>query len=208
MPETRFASLHDVHARLRVCRHCIEAGYDVVPKAIYSGSRLAQVMIIGQAPGVTEVQAGRPFNASSGRRLFEWLSGAGIDEADFRRNQYMTSVTKCFPGKASAGSGDRVPTSEERDLCRPYLGAEIRFVDPAVILPVGRLAINLFFPAKHPLTEIIGTQKQENGRCIVPLPHPSGASRWHQTPENRARIGRAIQLLADILETQRAQLGG
>jgi uracil-DNA glycosylase len=204
----QFSSLEEVHDRLRACRLCIKAGHEVVPKAIFSGSPRAEIMIIGQAPGVTEVQAGRPFNASSGTRLFEWLSGAGIEERDFRDNQYMTSVTKCFPGKAASGSGDRVPSRDERDLCRPYLEAEIRLVDPRVILPVGRLAINLFFPARHPLTKIIGTCQQVDGRWMVPLPHPSGASRWHQIPANRERIGRAIDLLARILTQVKDELRG
>jgi uracil-DNA glycosylase family 4 len=192
--------LSGLQARMRSCRKCLEAGHDIVPKAIFSGGRQAQIMIIGQAPGVTEVEAGRPFNAGSGSRLFDWLGRIGLDEAEFREEQYMTSVTKCFPGKASGGSGDRVPSRAERDLCRPFLDAEIRLVDPRVIVPVGRLAINLFYPSRAPLSEIIGTQKRWVNRWVVPLPHPSGASRWHQIAANRERIQRALQRLKAILE--------
>lgn len=156
-------------------------------------------MIIGQAPGVTEVEAGRPFNAGSGERLFRWLGGIGLEEKQFREAQYMTSVTKCYPGKAKSGSGDRVPSRDERDLCRPYLEGEIRLVDPVVIIPVGRLAINLFYDSRSPLAEIIGTQKRWGGRWVVPLPHPSGASRWHQSAANRERIQEAVGRLAAIL---------
>ena len=42
--------------------------------------------------------------------LFQWLQQAGIDEGWFRQTQYMTAVTKCYPGKARNGSGDRVPS--------------------------------------------------------------------------------------------------
>lgn len=149
-------------------------------------------MIIGQAPGVTEVEAGRPFNAGSGTRLFQWLEEAGVDEATYRTSQYMTSVTKCYPGKAPNGSGDRVPTRAERALCRPYLDQEIELVDPALMVPVGRLAINLFFPSSRPLKEIIGEERQVDGRWVVPLPHPSGASRWHQSESNRRLIRKAV----------------
>jgi uracil-DNA glycosylase len=175
------------------CRLCAMAGHDVLPRAIFSGPASAQVMIIGQAPGVTEVEAGRPFNAGSGTRLFRWLGEAGFEEGDFRATQYMTSVTKCFPGKAGNGGGDRVPSRAEQDLCRPYLDREIELVDPHVILPVGRLAINLFFPPHLPLREIIGRQVTVAGRRIIPLPHPSGASRWHQVRANRAKIAMAIE---------------
>lgn len=185
---------------MKACRLCLQAGHDITAGAIFSGNASAQIMLIGQAPGVTEVEAGRPFNAGSGTRLFQWLSAAGIEEASFRQRQYMTSVTKCFPGKASSGGGDRVPSRQEQELCRPFLNREIDLVDPKIILPVGRLAINLYFPKSRPLTKIIGTEKQVDGRWCIPLPHPSGASRWHQIEKNRRLIDEAVALLAQRVD--------
>ena len=157
-------------------------------------------MIIGQAPGITEAEAGRPFNAGSGTRLFSWLEQAGFTEDRFRAEQYMTSVTKCFPGKSKGGGGDRVPSRAEQTLCRPFLDREIELINPSLLIPVGRLAIGLFFPAKLPLTEIIGNESQIDGRVVIPLPHPSGASRWHQIEENRKRIAEAIGRIGKIRE--------
>jgi uracil-DNA glycosylase family 4 len=188
--------LTELHARLRACRLCLDAGHDIYPRAIFSGRSGASIMIIGQAPGITEKDAGRPFNAGSGTRLFRWLADAGIDETWFRNTQYLTSVTKCYPGRSKSGSGDRVPSRTEQTLCRPYLDQEITLIGPRLIIPVGGLAISLFYPAGQPLTEIIGTQKQVNGRWIVPLPHPSGASRWHQSAENRERVRQAVARIA------------
>ncbi len=93
-----------------------------------------------------------------------------------------------------------MPTKAERQLCWPFLDAEIRLVDPAIILPVGRLAIDLFFASRRPLTKIIGTEKQMDGRWLLPLPHPSGASRWHQVESNRQLIDRALELLVARME--------
>lgn len=194
-------ALDELHHQLRSCRLCLEAGYDVYPRAIFSGSLGAQLMVIGQAPGITEKEAGRPFNAGSGRRLFSWLAEAGIEESWFRSTQYMTSVTKCYPGRARSGSGDRVPSPAEQRLCRRYLDAEIALLDPVLILPVGRLAIGLFYPRGQPLEEIIGTQVQVDGRWVVPLPHPSGASRWHQSEDNRQRVRRAVALISKHVQT-------
>ncbi len=188
-------ALADLHARLRACRQCLEAGYDIYPRAIFSGGLGARLMLIGQAPGITEKEAGRPFNAGSGKRLFQWLAGAGIDEAWFRSTQYICSVTRCYPGRSGSGSGDRVPSRAEQQLCRPFLQADISIIDPVLILPVGRVAIQLFFSAEFALEDIIGTQKQVDGRWVVPLPHPSGASRWHQSEENRQRVRQAVQLI-------------
>ena len=180
---------------MKGCRLCLEEGFEIYPPAVFSGLQSADFMSIGQAPGITEQQAERPFNAGSGKRLFGWLKQAGIEEDWFRTTQYMTSVTKCYPGRQSSGSGDRVPSRREQELCRGYLDQEIHLVDPQVIIPIGRLAINLFFPKKLKLNEIIGTQIKSNGRWIIPLPHSSGASRWHQIDENRRLISQAIDLI-------------
>jgi len=196
-PPERQAAFEALQARMRGCRKCLEAGHYIEPPAVTQGSVQARIMTIGQAPGITEVQAGRPFNAGSGTRLFQWLGEAGIEEDWFRRTQYMTAVTKCYPGKAKSGSGDRVPSRQEQQLCRPYLDEEIALVDPELIVPIGRLAINLFFPKALKLDQVIGTQIEVDGRWIVPLPHSSGASRWHQSEANRARIQKAIGLIKE-----------
>ncbi|MFO8036513.1 MAG: uracil-DNA glycosylase family protein [Anaerolineales bacterium] len=195
MSERTYGSLAEVHEEMDRCRLCLEEGYEIYPPAVYAGVPDAEMMIIGQAPGVTEREAGRPFNAGSGTRLFRWLEGAGIEEIWFRATQYMTSVTKCYPGRQNTGSGDRVPTKAERILCRPYLAHEIQFVDPRVIIPVGRVAINLYFPTTRNLTEIVGREKEVDGRWVIPLPHSSGASRWHQQSSNRVLIDQAVKLI-------------
>jgi uracil-DNA glycosylase len=142
---------------MRACRLCLEAGHAITPGAVFRGGPDARVMLIGQAPGTTEVIAKRPFNAGSGRRLFQWLGDAGWDEAAFRDSHYMTAVTKCYPGTNKSGKGDRVPSKAEQALCRPFLEHEIRLIDPFLMLLVGGLAIKLLYPAGTRLDEIIGT---------------------------------------------------
>ena len=186
-----------LHQQMRTCRVCADRGHDIVPKAIFTGNLGARIMTIGQAPGVTEVEAGRPFNAGSGKRLFQWLGEAGIDETWFRSTQYMTSVTKCYPGRAKSGSGDRVPSRAEQQLCRPFLDQEIRLASPELIIPIGKLSIEIFYPKGMKLTEIIGTQRKFDGHWVVPLPHSSGASRWHQIESNRTLIQQAIELIRE-----------
>ncbi len=151
-------SLPQLHSEMRACRLCLEAGHEIVPGAVFRGSAGADVLLIGQAPGVTEVEAKRPFNATSGTRLFQWLGEAGWDEAEFRTRHYMTAVTKCYPGKdAKSGKGDRVPSKVEQALCRPFLEREITLVRPKLMILVGGLAIKLLYPAKRKLNEVVGT---------------------------------------------------
>lgn len=150
-------ALTKLHAEMRACSLCLEAGHAIPPGAVFCGGPGARVLLIGQAPGVTEVEAKRPFNAGSGTRLFQWLGEAGWDEADFRARQYMTAVTKCYPGKGKGGKGDRVPSKAEQKLCRPFLDREIALVNPQLMILVGGLAIKLLYPAKMKLNEVIGT---------------------------------------------------
>ena len=192
---TLVVTLKAIQERMKECRLCLEAGYEIYPPAVFSGDASAEFMTIGQAPGITEQQAQRPFNAGSGTRLFGWLGQAGLEEDWFRSTQYMSSVTKCYPGRQPSGNGDRVPGKIEQEFCRSFLDQEIMLVNPHVIIPIGRLAINLFYPKKLKLMEIIGTQIEIDGRKIIPLPHSSGASRWHQIEENRKLIDKAILLI-------------
>ena len=224
-------SVIQLHNEMRTCKRCLEAGHAIVPGAVVRGRAASDVMLIGQAPGVTEVEAKRPFNAGSGKRLFKWLREAGWDEDQFRARHYMTAVTKCYPGKDKGGKGDRVPSKAEQALCRPFLEREITLVRPKLMLLVGGLAIKLLFPKKAKLSDVVGTavyfppetlvnpvnfnledsnllsantlqtlvsKVGGNGRLVVPLPHPSGASLWPNKPANKLLIAKAIQILHTV----------
>jgi len=194
--------LERLHAQMRACRKCLDAGYDIAPGAVFSGPSSARVMVIGQSPGITETQVKRPFNGTSGTRLFQWLGEAGWSEDAFRARHYMTAVTKCFPGKAKSGKGDRAPSRAEQKLCRPFLDRELALVTPQVIVPVGRLAIELFYERKFKLVDVVGTSTRDaQDRHIVPLPHPSGASLWLNHPQHQAQVRQAIDILRRLKQS-------
>ena len=197
---TASSTLADLQHAIRACRRCLEAGHAITPPPVVHGSAGARVMTIGQAPGPTEVVEQRPFNAGSGKRLFLWLGQAGFDETWFRTTQVMVAVTRCYPGKGKGGHGDRVPSKEEQALCRPWLDRELALFQPRLIIPIGKLAIGLYFDPALALEDVIGTRHEFDGRVVIPLPHPSGASTWPNKPENAARIKRAIRLISDERE--------
>jgi len=180
--------LADHRAALAGCRRCAHRG-DVRP--IVSLAVAPRVMLVGQAPGQVEAQGGKPFAGRAGRTLFQWFEEAGIDEITARRKIYIAAVTRCYPGPSPSGRGDRVPSMEEQDACASWLESELAIIRPRVIIPVGKLAIARFFP-EQPLDRIIGRAHRKDGRLVIPLPHPSGASSWiHQ--------GNHPQLLKDAL---------
>lgn len=191
MNNTSQRALERLHARIRACTKCVEAGYLPSAFPIVAGNASDRVMIIGQAPGAVELTTGLPFSGRAGAELRRWLAEAGIDEAHL---PYRTSITKCFPGKAASGAGDRRPSPPEVALCAPWLDAELALVRPRVILLVGTLAIERFW-GRVPLSEVVGKSRIDGERVLIPLPHPSGASRWLNDPQNRQRLRRALLLV-------------
>jgi len=156
----------------------------------------AKIMLIGQAPGPREQVVGHPFAWTAGRALFGWLGRLGVDEGTFRARVHMAAVVRCFPGRV--GTGDRVPSPEEVAACFPFVAAEVAILEPQLILPIGRLAIDRFLTCTT-LSEVIG--RAFDGSIgghpvtVIPLPHPSGRSTWLFRPGNRALLDRALGLI-------------
>jgi uracil-DNA glycosylase len=207
----RLPQLLDAHsAALAACRRCGHDDPCVVP--IVSEARSPRVMLIGQAPGRVEVADRRPFAGRAGKTLFRWLERAGVDEATFRERVYIAAVTRCYPGPHPSGRGDRVPSPRERELCGTWLDAELRLIQPALLIPVGRLAIDRFLGAR-PLDRLVGRAHVVNHvggtSRVLPLPHPSGASSWVNLPQNKVLLDRALALLArEFAELGVAQRAG
>jgi uracil-DNA glycosylase len=194
----------DVHrSALLRCRRC-SLGDSIRP--IVSGAKNPRAMLIGQAPGKVEAEGGVPFSGRAGRTLFRWLARAGLDEESARDLVYISAITRCFPGAHPSGRGDRVPTRQEQSQCADWLETELRIIRPAVLIPVGRLAIERFLP-KLPLNELIGTRHVVDygvGRGVaIPLPHPSGASSWIHQPGNAMLVETALQLIGSELAALR-----
>lgn len=188
------AKLKRLHARIRACTRCVAAGYLEQAAPVVAGNVTDRVMIIGQAPGVVELTTRMPFSGRAGAELRRWLARAGIAED---RSPYRTAITKCFPGKAARGAGDRRPSPPEIALCAPWLEAELALVRPEIILLVGTLAIDRIW-GKAALSEVVGRSKSSpafGDALLIPLPHPSGASRWLNETANRALLDAALGIL-------------
>lgn len=181
-------------ARLRNCRRCPL----MHPPPISGGAVLSEVLLVGQAPGVREPLAAKPFAWTAGRTLFRWFEEAtGLSEDTVRAQIYFAAVCRCFPGKAAGGS-DRVPDPREIANCSSWLNRELEILQPRLVIPVGKLAIAQFMPVGK-LDQIIGrrfrAERAGAGFDLIPLPHPSGASPWHRIPPGRELLERALALI-------------
>jgi uracil-DNA glycosylase len=194
-----YRSIASLQRDNRVCRACVEAGYPLESLPVvqpYTGQR---AYIHGQAPGAVEGAERLPWRGRAGRTLRRWLE---MDEDEFYATFYCASVTRCYPGKARSGNGDRTPTPHEQELCSFWREWELRLVRPRLVLAVGGLSARRLLGVRN-LAAAIGTRFELAGAVTIPLPHPSGTSRWLNEPANRDVLARALSVVSDELERLR-----
>ncbi len=124
--------------------------------------------LYGQAPGVVEGLERRPWRGRAGQTLRRWLE---LDEEAFYATFYCASVTRCYPGRAPSGSGDRTPAPTEQELCSFWLEWELRLLRPELIVAVGGLAIGRLL-GRRSLAECIGSTFDYRRRDRDPAPPP------------------------------------
>lgn len=178
------------------CRACAEAGYPIESSPVFEGRAGQRAYLFGQAPGVVEGAEGRPWRGRAGQTLRRWLE---LDEEAFYATFYCASVTRCYPGRAPSGRGDRTPSPREQELCAFWQEWELRLLRPALIVTVGGIALARLLGERR-LTDCVGERFELGGAAVVPLPHPSGASGWLNEAANRARLARALGLVRQALD--------
>jgi uracil-DNA glycosylase len=186
-----YRSLASLQRDNRVCRACAEAGYPLESLPVFEGHEGQRAYMLGQAPGVVEGEERRPWRGRAGQTLRRWLS---LDEEAFYATFYCASVTRCYPGRAPGGGGDRTPTAREQELCSFWREWELRLLRPRLIVPVGGLAARRLLDIKS-LDACIGERFEYGEAVAIPLPHPSGVSRWLNDPQNQARLEHAVALV-------------
>jgi uracil-DNA glycosylase family 4 len=191
------AAFEALQVACRACRVCVDAG--IIPEAspTFEGVWAARFFLVGQAPGITERESRRPFYGRAGKELDRWMLRAGFASAEeFRRATYIAALMRCFPGRNAAGTGDRRPPPAAIANCAHWLNDELKILRPTVIIPVGQMAIERFLGPGR-LEERVGRSFGDKP-VIVPLPHPSGQSRWLNDSANRERLASALAILADL----------
>ena len=186
-----YRSLSSLQRDLARCRACVEAGYPLESLPVRAPFAHQRAYMYGQAPGVEEGKERLPWRGRAGRTLRRWLE---LDDDAFYSTFYCASVTRCYPGRAPSGRGDRTPTPREQELCAFWRDRELELLRPELIVSVGGLALRSLLGLSK-LTECIGVRYERDGVPVIPLPHPSGASSWPNLPVNRERLYRAIALV-------------
>ena len=193
---SRYRSISSVQRDNRVCRACAEEAFPLESLPVIQPYEGQRAFMFGQAPGVVEGEERRPWRGRAGRTLRRWLE---LDEQEFYATFYCASVTRCYPGKASSGRGDRTPAPREQELCAFWREWELRLIRPGMLVPVGGLAARRLLGLKS-VTESVGRRFEVDEAVAIPLPHPSGASGWLNDSANRARVAEAAGLIREELD--------
>jgi uracil-DNA glycosylase len=205
---TAVGTFAEVQREHRACLRCVVAGHLAHANPVFSGGAGQRIMLVGQAPGPVENDATRPFTGRAGAQLMRWFTRAGFaGEADVRERVFMTSMTTCFPGRLPNNTGDRRPTAREVALCSGWLDAYLELLAPALLICIGTLAHGRFLPARR-LEEIVGRAWSPDGTVVdgippsapvlLPLPHPSGQSRWLNDPSHARLLDAALERLRQL----------
>jgi uracil-DNA glycosylase len=193
--KSSYRSLASLQRDLSRCRACAEAGYPLESLPVRAPGAGQPAYLFGQAPGVVEGEERLPWRGRAGRTLRRWLD---LEEDEFYAAFHCASVTRCYPGRAASGRGDRTPTLREQELCSFWRDWELLLLRPQLIVPVGGLALRRLLGFSS-LTPCVGERYELDGTPVVPLPHPSGASGWLNDPANRERLSAATALVRSEL---------
>src|ERR1017187_8543535 len=203
---------------LRACRkcECILRNYNVdpsvsgelvEPRPIVSGIKPKAILLVGQAPGLTEYQTRKPFQGDAGQKIRIIFREAGITDLD--TSVYSSAVVKCYPGRklrrkrdAGSVSEDIVPPAEMINNCRTFLERAILLVNPRVIVTLGTFPLKAYLRLSGQsralpglkLENYVGKCERWHNRVVVFFPHTSGGSRWLNIASNRQLFEKARQL--------------
>jgi DNA polymerase len=150
-------------------------------------------MIVGEAPGKNEDEQGVPFVGAAGQLLNKLLASIEIPRSEV----YITNIIKCRP------PGNRDPLPEEVAACSPYLDRQVAMIRPAVILLLGRHAVQRLLPGLDGISKIHGSLVERGDRAYVPLYHPAAALYNGFLVETLQADFRRVREYIDMIEQRR-----
>lgn len=161
-----FASLSQLSVHVRSCRQCrLRAGCRQV--VFGEGDSQADLLVVGEGPGATEDELGRPFVGAAGQLLDRMLAALGFT----REEVYIANVVKCRP------PNNRVPLPDEIAACLPYLNRQIDLIAPKVILCLGSTALQALIGPTARITRDRGRWLTYRSIPVIATFHPAALLR-------------------------------
>ncbi|MFZ5596378.1 MAG: uracil-DNA glycosylase [Bacillota bacterium] len=164
---TGIKDLGELEKKVATCRRCgLRAGCSRV--VFGEGNPSSRIVLCGEGPGADEDRLGRPFVGKAGQLLDKILEACGFNR---REHVFILNTVKCRP------PGNRAPTGEERAACRPNLDAQLRIINPVIIVLLGATALQEFIDSSGKITRMRGKWIEKNGVLVMPTYHPAALLR-------------------------------
>jgi len=163
---TEMARLRERALACQKCPHLVRSRTQVV---FGVGNIDAELMFVGEAPGADEDAQGEPFVGRAGQLLTQIIKTMGFT----RDHVYIANILKCRPDMPPGSSGNRKPTREEMEICKPYLLAQIDLIQPKVIVALGGTAVEGLLQTTTGIMKLRGNWLEFRGIPLMPTYHPS-----------------------------------
>ncbi|KPK79661.1 MAG: hypothetical protein AMS25_11860 [Gemmatimonas sp. SM23_52] len=185
-------TLDELHGLIRGCTKCEELAEYRAQAVPGAGPADARVVFIGEAPGRWEDRKGEPFVGDAGAYLTELLEKIGLTRAEV----FITNILKCRPPE------NRNPKAPEMENCAPYLERQLALIKPDVVVLLGRVALERFYP-KEKITEAATVPRRRtvggHEMIFLPLLHPAfGIRRQDLKPEIERQFWKIREVLDEL----------
>ncbi len=164
MGDDRSAELATVHSEILSCTKC-ELHRNRKNAVPGEGPVDAKIVFVGEGPGQSEDEQGKPFVGAAGKLLTELLESIGLKRTDV----FITNIVKCRP------PNNRAPRKSEIEACNPYLISQIRLIKPQIVCALGTPAIATLLGEEYSATKVHGKPMPKGDITILPMYHPAAA---------------------------------
>ncbi len=193
--ESKVDRLAAVQARVAVCTKCPHLACSRTQTVFGVGNPDAEIMFIGEAPGVEEDAQGEPFVGRAGQLLTKIIRAMGLAREDV----YIANILKCRPDLPPGSFGNRVPTPLEMQTCRPYLVEQIDIIQPEVLVALGAVAVEGLLGTRGTMRELRGRWHSYNGTPLMITYHPAYLLR-NQSPSEKRKVWEDMLQVLERLE--------
>ncbi|MBN1594350.1 uracil-DNA glycosylase [candidate division FCPU426 bacterium] len=170
-------------------RHCSSCPLSRTRKRVVfgEGDSRAQLVFVGEAPGMEEDREGRPFVGAAGQLLTKIIASIGLK----REQVYICNVLKCRP------PGNRNPAPAEITACKTHLTRQLQILRPKIICALGTFAAQTLLNSQEPIGRLRGKTYAYETIPLIPTFHPA-ALLYH--PQNKRLVWEDMKRIAEILQ--------
>jgi len=193
--QDKAALLTAIRERVSACTKCSHLACSRTQTVFGVGNPDADLMFIGEAPGMDEDQQGEPFVGRAGQLLTRIIKAMNFAREDV----YIANILKCRPDMPAGSFGNRPPTPAEMQTCRPYLVEQIDIIQPSVLVALGAVAVEGLLGTRAAMRDLRGRWHIYNSIPLMITYHPAYLLR-NQAPSEKRKVWEDMLQVLERLE--------